>query len=147
MSARETAAGSVRATLYSASITTAIAGVAQIATQVIGIVPFKYLALLAKFTYGSGGTSADAYVQTSIDGGVTWFDIANFHFLVASLSKLSAVVWDPATPFTAGTAPGSGSLAANTVLNGIIGDRVRCLITTVGTYAGTTFSVDMVAKG
>lgn len=145
MSAREQAAGSVRATLYSATITAAIAGVGQ--TPVIGIVPFKYLALQAKMAVGTGGTSIDGYVQTSLDLGVTWFDIANFHFLIASLSKLSAVVWDPATPFAAGTAPGSGALAANTVLNGIIGDRVRCLITTVGTYAGTTFSVDIVAKG
>lgn len=146
MSARESTAGSVRATLYSATLTTAIAGVGQ--TPVIGIVPFKYLALFAKFVYGSGGTSADAYVQSSIDGGVTWFDVANFHFLTTSGNKMSAVVWDPATAFTAGTTPGSAALAANTVLNGIIGDRVRCLITTVGTYAGgTTFAIDMVAKG
>lgn len=146
MSAREQAAGSVRTTLYSATITTAITGVGQ--TPVIGLTPFKYVALLAKFVFGSGGTSADAYVQTSIDGGVTWFDIANFHFLVATASKLSAVVYDPATAFTAGTVPGSGTLAANTVLNGILGDRLRVLITTVGTYAGgTTLSVDAVTKG
>src|SRR5947207_2214902 len=35
------------------------------------------------FTYGSGGTSTDAYIQTSIDGGGTWADVANFHFLTA----------------------------------------------------------------
>lgn len=146
MSARELAAGSTQASLYSATITTAITAVGQ--TPLIGIVPFKYLAILGKFVFGSGGTSADVWVQTSLDKGVSWFDIANFHFLVATASKLHAVVWDPATPFTAGQAPVSGTLAANTVLNGILGDRIRALVTTVGTYAGgTTFNVDVVAKG
>lgn len=146
MSAREAAAGSVRATLYSATITTAIAAAGQ--TPVIGITPFKYLALQAIMGVGTGGTSIDGWVQTSIDGGASWFDVANFHFLTTPGTKLSAVVWDPATPFTAGTAPGSGALAANTVLNGILGDRVRALITTVGTYSGgTTFAINVVAKG
>lgn len=146
MSARETAAGSLRATLYSATITGALTAAAQ--TPVIGITPFKYLALQAKMAVGAGGTSIDGWIQTSLDGGVTWFDVANFHFLTTPGTKISAVVWDPATPFTAGTTPGSGALAANTVLNGILGDRIRALITTVGTYSGgTTFAIDVVAKG
>lgn len=146
MSAREQAAGSVRATLFSATITAALTAAGQ--TPVIGIVPFKYLALQAKMAVGTGGTSIDGYVQTSLDLGVTWFDIANFHFLTTPGTKLSAVVWDPATPFPPNTAPGSGALAANTVLNGILGDRIRLLVTTVGIYSGgTTFTVDMVAKG
>jgi len=40
--------------------------------------------LQGMFTYGSGGTSADAWVQTSFDGGLTWADVANFHFLLAT---------------------------------------------------------------
>ena len=33
----------------------------------------------ANFAYGSGGTSVDAWLQTSIDGGSSWIDVANFH--------------------------------------------------------------------
>lgn len=146
MSKRILGDGSLRATLYSATITVAIAGVGQ--TAFTGLTGAKSLHLHANFTYGSGGTSADAYVQTSIDGGLTWFDIANFHFLQVTGKKVSTVVFDPATPLPPGTVPASGVLAANTVLNGILGDRFRALITTVGTYAtSTTFVLDMVAKG
>jgi len=146
VSIRGIAEGNLRATLYSATITTAIAGVGQ--TPVIGLTKTKMLVVEAQFVYGSGGTSADCYVQTSLDGGLTWFDIANFRFTTASLNKVSAVVMNPATPPTVAQAPGSAALAANTVINGLIGDMFRALITTVGTYAGgTTLRVDMVAKG
>lgn len=145
MSDRATVMGAIRGTLYNnAAVTAAITAQAQ--TPIIGIVPARVLMLEAQFTYGSGGTSADVYVQTSLDGGLTWFDIANFHFTTSSANKLSAVVGEPATPFTAGTTPGSGALTANTVLNGIIGDRIRALVTTVGTYAATALRVDMVSK-
>ena len=146
MSKHTQASGGNRSTLYSATITTAISGVGQ--TPVIGLEQAKYLVLHANFVYGSGGTSADVYVQTSVDGGASWFDIANFHFLTTSGKKVSVVECSPATPFTAATVPGSAALSANTVLNGVIGDRVRALVTTVGTYAGgTTLAIDMVAKG
>jgi hypothetical protein len=136
----------IRATLYSATITAALTAVAQ--TSVTGLTSARYLVLHANFVYGSGGTSADVWVQTSIDGGLTWYDIANFHFTTASGKKVSSVAMDPATPLPPGTVPASGALAANTVLNGAIGDRVRALVTTVGTYAGgTTLAIDMVAKG
>src|SRR5258708_36908022 len=39
--------------------------------------------LQANFTYGSGGTSVKAWIQTSADSGLTWIDIANFSFLLA----------------------------------------------------------------
>jgi hypothetical protein len=137
---------SIRATLYSATITAAITAVAQ--AVVGGLTSCRYLVLQANFVYGSGGTSADVWVQTSVDGGVTWFDIANFHFLVASGKKIHVIDINPATPFPPATVPASGALAANTILNGVLGDRFRALVTTVGTYAGgTTFAVDMVAKG
>lgn len=145
MSNRESTAGNNRVTLYSATLTVALTAVAQ-AAAIIG--PAKFIELFANFVYVSGGTSADVYIQTSIDGGTTWFDIANFHFLTTTAKKMSAIVIDPATAFTAGTVPGSGALAANTVLNGIIGDRIRALVTTVGTYGGgTTLAIDVVTKG
>lgn len=137
--------GCVRANLCNLTITNALTNAAQ--TAILGLVGMNSVSMQSIFTYGSGGTSADVYVQTSLDKGVTWFDIANFHFLLVTASKMSVVNMYPSTAFTAGTVPGSAALAANTVLNGIIGDRLRALVTTVGTYAGgTTLTVDFVGK-
>lgn len=137
-----------RSTLLSISPTAALTGVAAGTgyTPVVGIPWARYLVLHANFTYGSGGTTAKVWVQTSIDGGVSWFDIANFAFTTATAKKVSTVVIDPTTPLTAGTTPASAALADNTVLNGVIGDRIRALVTTTGIYAATTLVVDMVAK-
>lgn len=98
------------------------------------------------FTYGSGGTNATAYVQTSFDGGVTWFDIASFQATTASLQKVCNVsaVAASAAPAT----PTDGSLTANTKNEGLIGDRLRVKLTTTGTYAGgTTMAVFALVKG
>ena len=46
------------------------------------------LAIQCNFTYGSRGTSADAYVQVSLDGGSTWVDVAQCHFTTSSLREL-----------------------------------------------------------
>jgi hypothetical protein len=103
------------------------------------------LQLQGTFTYGSGGTSADAYVQTSLDDGNTWIDIANFHFLVASAQftfNLSSL-----TPVTTEYTPTDGTLTANTAKDGIIGSLLRVKFVTVGTYAGTTLRVDAIANG
>ena len=145
MSAREQVAGNQQATLYSATITAAISGVGQ--TPVV-VGPSKVLCLQAKFVYGSGGTTAKVWVQTSLDGGTTWFDVACFSFTTATATKVSSVVAVPSTPMTPATVPGSGALTADTVLNGTIGDRIRALVTTTGIYAGdTTLTLDVVAKG
>lgn len=115
-------------------------------TPTIGLVQSRYLAVQANFTYGSGGTSADAYVQTSLDGGLTWIDIMNFHFLVVNAIKVSAVTI--ATAVAPAITPTDGSLAANTILSGLIGDRIRVKYVTVGTYAGgTNLRLDAVLSG
>lgn len=122
------------------SITTAIA-----AGTVGQLITFKArplaLSLQAKFLYGSGGTTFDAYVQSTIDG-VNWFDIANFHFLLAAAwfqYNLNAQ-----TPITTERTPSNGSLAANTALDGIWGTQFRTIYQSTGTYAGaTSLTVDM----
>ncbi|HLY04266.1 MAG TPA: hypothetical protein VKR31_00815 [Rhizomicrobium sp.] len=103
--------------------------------------PPKSVKLQANFTYGSGGTSVDAYVQTSIDGGTTWCDVANFHFTTASARSVYAIIGDNASgAFT----PTDGSIAANTYIAGLFGSLWRVKYTSSGTYAGgTALSVDM----
>ena len=74
--------------LLNISPTTAQAGQVGPVLQVRGSPTGINASFEAIFTYGSGGTSADVYVQTSFDGGTTWVDICNFHFTTASASKL-----------------------------------------------------------
>lgn len=126
-------------TLFSETITTAVAaGVGPVFEFAEGAP--RNLCLQGNFTYGSAGTSADFWVQTSLDGGTTWCDIANFHFTTSSLRKLFNL--SSLTPVTTQATPTDGSLASNTAVDGIAGTKLRVKYTTVGTYAGTTISID-----
>lgn len=98
---------------------------------------YKSVALYAVFTYDSGGTSADAWVQTTLDGGTTWFDIANFHFLVAS-AKAAFNLRNQVSVTTQQTSFGLHSLTSNTSLDGLLGDQLRCQYQTTGTYGGAS---------
>jgi hypothetical protein len=92
--------------------------------------------ILARFAYGEGGTTVNAYVQTSFDQGSSWCDIACFSFdilsgaLVVNLSAITPVI----SPLT----PGDGILADNTALSGPLGDRLRCKVVITGTYGGSS---------
>jgi hypothetical protein len=116
----------------------------------IGNVPitngiFSSAILQANFTYGSGGTTVSAWVQTTFDGGNTWVDAANFSFTTASaiaifnLSSAAAVV----APVT----PTSGTLTANTAVGEMMGRMWRVLLTSTGTYVGTTLRIDLAPRG
>lgn len=133
-----------RNNLYSATVP---AAGTVIGTVVKGLAGANALMVQGNFTYGSGGTTCKVYVQTSLDGGATWVDIACFAFTTSSARRLSAVNSYPSTAFTANTTPGDAALTDNTVLNGLIGDMVRAKVVIVGTYAATTLAVDIVAKG
>jgi hypothetical protein len=99
------------------------------------------------FTYGSGGTSADAYLQTSLDGGSSWTDVAEFHFLLAS----ARYIWTLESSLVAApvqiTTPTDGAMTANTALSGVFGNMWRVKYVTVGTYAATTLRIDAIANG
>jgi hypothetical protein len=101
------------------------------------------LSLETVFVRAAGGTSVNVYLQTSLDGGATWFDIANQAFLTTTASKLSAVSRKIAPAAQAG-APGDAALAGGTILQGILGDRIRAKIVTAGTYTGAS-TVDVYA--
>ena len=99
------------------------------------------MTIQAKFSYvASAATGLDAWVQTSLDGGLTWIDVAEFNFTTASATKVANVVALTAVPVP--VAVTDGSMAANTTLQGVIGDLWRVKYTSVGTYgAGTTLVV------
>jgi hypothetical protein len=90
----------------------------------------------APLAYGSGGTTIRCFIQTSLDGGVTPIDIACILFGTAGEAEL--VNLSGLTPKTTPAAPGDGTLADDTCLDGVLGDRLRCKIVSTGTYAGST---------
>jgi hypothetical protein len=88
--------------------------------------------LFANFTYGSGGSTCIAVVQTTLDG-VNWIDIARFDFATSGDAKRCNL-----SGLTAVGVAAVAALSAEGVLDGILGDRLRAKITTTGTYAGNT---------
>jgi hypothetical protein len=101
-------------------------------------------------TWGSGGTTIDADVQTSLDGGGTWVDVANCNFATIAASK--RLVWTIQSSLLAApvqvTTPTDGSMTANTALNSVFGTMWRVKYATTGTFAGgTILDVDVVANG
>jgi hypothetical protein len=120
-------------TLRSSTITTAVTGDVTSAVAALGRV--EALTLFATFTYGSGGTTAKAWVQTTLDGGTTWVDIASFAFTTSTASRAYTLT---AAAVTSIATPSDGTLADNTAVNGLLGEQYRVKLTTTGTYAGST---------
>lgn len=130
--------------LPTTTITTAVA--AGLSPVILGMAGTKSLTVQATFVYGSSGTTVTAYIQTSFDKGATWVDIMSFAFLLASAKKISAVKQN--TVVAAAYVPTDGSLATDTIKDGLLGDRLRVKYTSSGTYAGsTTLTVNAVAGG
>ena len=93
------------------------------------------------FDYGSSGTAVKVYLQTSLDAGSKWTDIACHVFATADLRKVTAVSRFAARAEAVAT---DGTLADDTQLDGLIGDRLRIKYVSTGTYAGTsTLNVDL----
>lgn len=109
-----------------------------------GLIPASML-IEANFTYGSGGTTIDAWVQTTVDGGTTWIDVCNFSVATTSLKRLFNVCSN--TPITSIYTPLDGTMTANTCKDGIIGSLWRVKYTSVGTYAGGTSLVISLSPG
>jgi hypothetical protein len=93
------------------------------------------------FVWGSGGTTVDVYLQTSLDDGATWSDIANFHLTTAPERK--AVNLSALTPNVSQIGLTNGSMSSNTAQDGILGTQFRCLVVVVGTYVASMLTVDV----
>lgn len=125
--------GSVR-TLVSTGITTALSSQAQ--TAITSLDGVTAATIEANFQYGSGGTSTAVIVQTTLDGGTTWRDVARFDFTTSTDVRYATL---------SGLTPKSNvayaALGAAGVNDGLLGNQLRAVITSVGTYANTTLSV------
>ncbi len=135
-----------RRTIVSETITTALAAV--IRGPISGLYGMKNLVIEANFVYGSAGTTVDAWLQTSLDGGSSWIDIAQFAFLTTSLRKVHTVVLPAVVATRTNVTPLDGTLGDNLIQDGILGDMIRAKLTTVGTYAGgTTLNINFIPTG
>jgi hypothetical protein len=120
--------------LAAAPITTALAAVAQ--SPIAGLAGMTAVTLDFDLAYGSGGITVSALVQTSFDGGTKWRDIARRDFTTASAvwnCNLEGLLSKGMTAYAA--------LADGAVYDGVLGDQLRCVVTSTGTYANTTLSV------
>lgn len=120
--------------LLSETVTTAVSG-----TTTTAVVPSHAVGgatLLVKFDYGSGGTTAQYWVQTTFDEGTTWVDVCTFAFATSDLNKITNLT--TVTPITTLYTPTDATLADNTCKDGVLGSQYRVKRTTVGTYAGST---------
>ncbi len=135
-----TAPGPGSFVLFAAGITAELSAQAQ--TAIDGLEGMLAASLVAKLTYGSGGTTIVAVVQTSIDDGTTWYDVARFDFETESAIKyanLSGLTVKGITDLLA--------LDAEGVTDGVLGPQIRAVITSSGIYGGgTLLDLRMVAR-
>lgn len=114
----------------------AIAGAATtVCTEVTKLNGLGSVTFQARLAYGNGGTDVKVYLQTSLDGGATWVDIACLAFAVASETKLVTLA---AGATAAAVVPTDGALADDTMVQGVLGDRLRVKVVSTGTYGGST---------
>ncbi len=103
------------------------------AAFIAGLGGMKSLTAWADFVYGSGGSTAVLKIQTSLDQSQSWIDILRFDFAQANRKAIASV------GVFANVAPAAvAALGAEGKLDNILGDRVRAILTTTGTYAGNT---------
>lgn len=102
----------------------------------------KSLTIQAAFVYGtSGGTSVAGYVQTSLDHGKNWIDIASFAFATSSTSRIATVV----AASTVFISPVSMALASSGIQSGVLGQFFQAVCSSVGTYSTACFlNIDVV---
>lgn len=92
--------------------------------------------VLAEVLGATGGSTLSVKVQTTFDGGTTWLDIARFDFTTTAGKKyctLNAAATKAVTAYAA--------LASEGVNDGLLGDELRAIVTSTGTYTDTTLSV------
>lgn len=121
-------------TLYAQAITGALTAQAQ--TVIVDLDGMGAVTLVAEFLGGTGGTSVSAVVQTTLDGGTKWLDIARFDF-----TNTAATKWCNLQALAAKAIASYVALASEGVNDALLGDRLRAVITSVGTYTNTTLNL------
>lgn len=106
-----------------------------------GLEGLAALTLEVIFAYGSGGTTCVAVVQTSANEGDNWRDIARFDFSTSAAVKVCNLSGQLSKAITS-----YAVLASEGVFDGFLGDRLRAVITSTGTYVNTVLAISAVAR-
>lgn len=104
-----------------------------VATYIGNLDGMTSVTLFADFEFGATGTTCIVVVQTSINQGADWIDIARFDFATSDAQKTANIAAAAAAAVAAVSALGSESK-----IDGVLGDRLRAKITTTGTYSVNT---------
>lgn len=94
------------------------------------------LTVQVDFVDGSDGTDVTLFVQTSLDGGRSWIDIMAFNFTTTAAVVVSSV--RESTVVAAAIPAVEAALTDDTILDGILGDRLRVKFVSTGTYSAPT---------
>lgn len=129
----------------------AAAGTAVSAATLGGLGRFDALSFFVTITGATGGT-IDVYLQTSFDGGTTWYDYAHFAQSAAAAAAVTKYFAVPNSDATGLTTVGKGTLAspgvalaASTILGGAWGDLMRAVyVAGASTSAGATQTIAVV---
>lgn len=108
----------------------------QVGTEQDNLQGMTALSCQVRFAWGSGGTQANLYIQSSLDQGQSWYDIANLQFGTAS--AVEAINLSGLNSVTTPAALLNLALTANTSFNGPLGDRLRATLVSTGIYSGGT---------
>ncbi len=141
--------GDAQRIIFVAPATVTPAAATYTTTPVVRIGGMMYVAFETVFTRASGGTTLDVYLQTSLDGGTTWFDIHQHAYVTTDLKKITVTTGYSGTALTNAPVPltpGDAALTANTTVPGLLGDRLRIKYVVAGSYVGT-FSASAIVKG
>jgi len=131
--------------VYSLGDFTVTTPATQVGAVVDGLDGVGAITVQVRMSYGSGGTLANVYIQTSLDQGATYVDLANV--LLGTASEVAIINLSGMTPKTTQINPTDGALADDTCIDGILGDRFRAKVISAGTYAGQTqVSTRLVAR-
>lgn len=135
--------------VFQAPDTSPASATTAVGTTLPGFGDFDSFLCLATLQGATGGT-LDVYLQISPDGGTTWIDFVHFAQLAASAAQVNKTFSvTRSVQQLALQSVGTGispALAANTVLGGNFGDRIRTLyVAGVGTSAGATQTVTFYA--
>jgi hypothetical protein len=115
-------------------------------TPLTGLDGYQSLDIVAELTGNTGGT-LDLYIQTSPDGGTTWYDYIHFAQLAAGattvIKRITVSNHDASNAITTVGKNDSPALAAGTVIGGAFNDRIRVKCVS---GAGTTLGASQVIK-
>jgi len=122
------------------------ASTAVLGSALLGTSRYDAIQIICEVQGATGG-ALDLYIQSSFDGGTTWWDLAHLPQLAAAASAVKYAIVIPGVSTDDITVIGKNTtpaLAANTVVGGMWGSSIRVLaVAGASTSAGAaqTFTV------